>query len=214
MADDPFQTSEETGDRPKRRSWLLTCGIIFGIGCLLICGGVIFLATQFQGSATKDPVEITKIASVILDVQPPEGFEPEDGMDTTIFGFNLMKVAVFRKDQNMFMLMGMPLPYDPANTDQASAQMKQQQQAQGGQQGMRKITVEKTVTEEVTINGKNAPFNIDIGKDQNEADVTQIVGFFPTSGGTFGMLMMQIDGADMNEEQAIAWVKALEQGGE
>lgn len=191
---------------------LLILGGVGGLFLLLCCGGGAYLFWQARNAlenlVTTDPAAIkTKTQSIAkIDVLP--GFKPVQAMDMIV-----MKWVVYQGeagDDSMLMLMEFQNSmFQGANKqeqkDQMLQQMRQQQQAQGGNTN---IQAEETTKRDFTIGGRKNEFTFVKGKSQQGKAVRQVTGTFPTVGGV-AMLMLIIPDEKYDEAAVIRMLESI-----
>ncbi len=158
---------------------LIGCGVVGGVMALMCCGGFVYMGSQVAGMMTDDPVKIEEIREGIADVELPEEFSPQGGLDAEMFGMG-MEMAIYEgPDSDALLLMQMKGP-----TGFDAKQMQQSIEQQLDQQGQnRELDIESTEERTITIAGAETTIEIAKGKDSEGKEMRQVTGVFQGRGG-------------------------------
>jgi hypothetical protein len=151
-----------------------------------------------------EPAKIAELANTITNITPPEGYNPQMGMNIKMVG---MRMVMYSGDaagtQRMMMLMALP-----ASAGGGEEQMRQQMDRQMQQQGKgRDIQVSDREERTYQIRGKDTPVTIAKGTDNQDKEIRQITAFFEAKDGSPAMFMMMMP----EDEWAAGGEAAMEQ---
>ena len=186
--------------------FLMGCGGIFLVLCLLCCGTGAYLYYTVKGAFITDPAKIRDVAHSIADADETEltPSEPMFGFDGSIPTKGKIRGAMFapkggmnNQKPNFYVIAEFPSGESPEQ-----AQKDIQGQA-GGSAKNNNITFTSVKKVPHPVNGKPATFDFMEGKD-DKGDVVaqQVVGIFAGKEGTMGIIMIMA-GPDKEETEEI-----------
>ncbi len=193
------------GPPPKRgmsttAKVLLILGGVFGVMMLLCCGGALWFYSKM--GITQNPQQVQAIQRQIVDIQVPEGYQPQMGMDMSV-GPVTMKMAVFVSEGGMLMLMQMP---EQSSEEEMRQKMEESLQQQGKNQ---QINVDSRKTRTVVVDGQEVEFDFIEGTHADSGGkVRQVIGQFPGRGGTV-MLMLVVPEDQWDEDEVMEMLQSI-----
>jgi hypothetical protein len=209
----PMNPYDDQAARPAGMSGTAKLFIGLGIGCgvvlLLCCGG--FVAVSYWGynlaknAQSTDPAVIRRVTDEIVSIDIPPSFTPEMSLDMQIpFNEGKMQMVQYRDKAAKAFLMLIQFSSDAIAENPA---FKTQMQTAMNRPKSGPMQTEKSQTVEVTINGEPAKFTIVQGKRGGQ-DALEVTGAFRGKGGP-AQLVLELQGPELAEEQAVAIVKSM-----
>lgn len=186
-------------------------GVGFAVVCVVACAGGYFMWQKVKNAVTDDPAKVQEISESVVDLDVPEGFEPQFGMDLKVAGQGMtMAVYVEKKSQGSMWVMSISTPYDPAtaNVENVKRDMENQQQQQQGQK-QKVIELEEQEEIEKDVNGRLGKFLVGRGKDEAGVDHIQVLGIFESKSKEMGMLNLVIPEEQMDMEAGRKLVESV-----
>jgi len=206
----PMSIQEDWPDgTPKPRGMsttakvLLILGGLFGLGCVLCCGGVMYMGAR---GVSMEPEGVKKVTAEIADIEIPENFTPQQSMNIGMFGSGMKTVIYVDKDHpgSMLMLMQMSVPMGNNPKQQADFEKGFQQ---GGAQNAH-VKKESIELRDFEIRGKSAQFQYIKGTTDDGKSVRQVNGAFSGKGGA-AMLMLLVPDEDYDEEAVVKLIESI-----
>ena len=148
---------------------LLVLGGIFGLCCLLCCGGVITLAIKgpklmenyMDEAMSEDPVVIAQRRVELLEIDIPESFQPKGSMDIVVpfVDKRFMMVVAYEGDppSNSIVLVGLGDSFSGMSPEEMEIKIKESLEKEGLGQPENDANLE-TKTKNFTIGGRKTTF--------------------------------------------------------
>lgn len=195
---------EGGAQRPKKQGMstflkvVIFLGCIAGGGVLLCCGGGAWWINSIQ---TENPQEVIARTKEMVDIEIPDDFQPQKGMNANVFGFK-MKLAVYKLKSADGMLMLMSMSAAEANQD---AQMRNVLQGEVA----KNLTINNLKTRKFEVRGEIVDFKFAQSENMDNGDPwRQVTGTFAGKEGTV-MLMLQIEEEAYDEDVVIKMIESI-----
>lgn len=182
--------------------------ILLGVGTvsLALCCGVGY---YFFSSAIKmDPVKIVEMQKEIVEIDVPQGMQPNMGVNMNFMGFMTMKMVMYNPgNTTSMMLMEMQI------AGQTEEQMKQAFSQQASQQqNQAQFRVESSETKTIKIDGVDREFLFAKGtltpQGGKPTPARMITGLFPSKT-AMGFIVYSIDETNYDEAAVIKTLESI-----
>jgi hypothetical protein len=216
MPSDGMQPPQKPGMSTASKV-LIVLGIVFGVACVLCCGGGIgfyFFAKSYIADAiSKDPVKIAAVTEDITLIEIPDELAPTVSINMKIPFTDqpVMVIVVYADKETDSGLVLVALGNELGSQDEAqmrrSINQQLRQQGLGEQEG---ILIEESYQKEVEIRGQPATFTITKGKG-SESGTPRIgaAGVFQGKTGSV-MLILNADAEKFPEEKIVEMIELIE----
>ena len=182
---------------------LLILGGLFGVGCVLCCGGFMYMGAR---AVSMDPDGVQKVTAEIADMEIPDNFTPQQSMNFGMFGSGMKTVIYVDKDHPGSMLMLMQMSIGMGNDAKQQADFEKGFQ-QGGAQNAN-VKKESIELRDFEIRGKTAQFQFIKGTTDDGKSVRQVNGAFSGKGGA-AMLMLLVPEENYDEEAVVKMIESI-----
>ena len=214
--EDRFDDQFDSRERPRKTKQGMSSGmkvlivLLCGFGGLFVlcCGGGIYVVVKAANSATEVPEEITAITQDIVEIEIPEQFVPEQGIDLNMIFMKMKMVSYTLTDANgKLMIMEMNISGVPPEDQEP--QMRQQIRSKNFGEKELIVNEEKIETRTFTIRGKEVDFQFAEAEDpQTKTAYRQVSGVFPGKQGT-AFLMLQIEEEGYDEDAVVKMIESI-----
>ena len=216
--DDQFDDRFDSRQRPRKTKQGMSSGIKVLIVLLcagggmfvLCCGGVIYIASNATNSMAESPEEVIAITQDIVEIEIPEQFVPQDGLDLDMI-FMQMKIAAYSSTEADGMLMLMEMKVSGLTPEEQEPEMRKAMRQQMGNQnfGEKELDLKKTETRTFTIRGRDIDFQFAEAEDpETGVAYRQVSGVFQGKGGT-AFLMLQIEEEGYDEDVIVKMIESI-----
>ncbi len=196
--------------------FLLGCGGIFLVLCLICCGGVGYVAYSIKGAFTSDPAKTQAVAATIADFDssPLASSEPTGAYDGWFPGVGKIRGAMYtpKGTQEAGKKHFFVIAEFPAGIDQQAAekQINDSVNKQAGADGNEKFDTKKLEAIEHAVNGKPGHFQINQLIDSTgKVAGDQVIGTFVGKGGGLGIVIITMADDEEDLKAAKDFIQSL-----
>jgi len=208
--------SQPTVAPPPKKSgggkFLMGCGGIFLILCLLCCGVGGYLVYSIKSAFVTDPAKVREIAHSIADADETEltASEPLGGFDGNIPTKGKIRGAMFTPKGGMNNQK--PSFYVIAEFPSGESPEDAQKEIQGQAGGSKNNNITFTQVKEVQhqVNGKPGTFKFMEGKDDKGNVVAQqVIGIFAGKEGAMGIIVIMAEPDDEDTKEIENFIDSI-----
>jgi hypothetical protein len=201
--------SRKTRAPSSGTNWGKIILILLGVGTvsLALCCGVGYYFMKQAFDMTMDPVKITAMQKEIIEIDVPQGLQPNMGMNMN-FGVMTMKMVMYNPgNATSMMLMEMQI------AGQTEEQMKQAFSQQANQQqNQAQFRVESSEMKTIKIDGVDREFQFAKGtltpQGGQPVPARMITGLFPSKT-AMGFIVYSIPEEDYDEAAVIKTLESI-----
>jgi hypothetical protein len=184
---------------------LITLLIFFGGGMLLCCGGVTYFTYIMFPKTVDDPEGVKAIGNRIVDIDVPEGLEPQSALEIDNFLFAMRAGTYSSKDgKKRLFLWGTSFKVGAPQAGQ-EAEFREAVEKESRQ---RPVKVTDVVTKKIKVKGAEQEFTFSKAEGTDGQKFRQVSGSFPGKTG-LAALSYQAEEDAYNEDEVIKMIESI-----